>query len=302
MPARDSLADFITMRRLLTLSLVLALAGGCSADDPANPEAGAQALAEGSYELELDGGEVRLRANQAPRRAILDELEARAGFELAGDLPGDPFTGWFTAPTAEHAIGLLAPGLAYRSEYRPESNGHRLVRIELSRPAPSQPDDPIAAVEPAPAAATARSVPDTPEPPREDSVAARLYDQWRDDHDYALDLLDSNDPGIRVSALEEFDAEGGGLVALDRALTQEEDPVVRAALLEKLDESGSVIALQSILRGLADPAPVVVVTAIQLAQDWHDEELTERYIEPLLAHPDKRVQTAAREAIDSVRE
>ena len=86
---------------------------------------------------------------------------------------------------------------------------------------------------------------------------------------------------------------------LEKALAGETDPDVRVEMLYKLNQSGSYLALQQFVASLHDPDPKVVVTAINILQEWDDEELLERYVQPLAEHDDEDIRGAVREAFAS---
>ena len=129
----------------------------------------------------------------------------------------------------------------------------------------------------------------------------QLYALWQQDYGYAQDLLESSDPQMRIDALDEFVTDGTGLVVLDRALANEDEAQVRVEMLHKVDESGSVLALNVLLKYLSDPDPAVITTAIQLIEEWGDDEVTDRYIQPLMQHADAGVREAATAAMDELR-
>ncbi len=130
-------------------------------------------------------------------------------------------------------------------------------------------------------------------------VDTRLLYEWQAAHVEAYIEINSSYPAERILGLESVDAEGGALVMLDGMIEYDTDPDVRIAVLEKLAESESRIAYESILKGLADPDPRVIIMAVTIVEDWGDEEIIPRYLEPLLSHPDADVRERVAEIIES---
>ena len=289
-------------RRASALALAAALAAGCyggSAGDSL-PLPTDLPVGEARFVREADG--VLVVAHDVARADLLARLGAWAGFpvEGSGSLQGR-WTGAMRADSLVDAVAGLLGTVPFRAEYQADRDGHRLVRVRLgalpvAASLRAQPASAAAAAAVAePVVAQARTELDVPPPSATDLA------HWRDDHPFLEELLAGGSPAERIVALEGVQAEGAGLAVLDAVLAAEPDPLVRIALLHKLDESGSVVALQSLLSALDDANPDVVVTAVRLVADWQDLELMERYLEPLLNHASGEVQQAAMDAINTMR-
>lgn len=309
----------VALRGAVTALLLLA---GCAperVDQPASPplpvpsassdrqdagEGGAfntcvQTLAVGDWSLQdraagdpavfADGPRLVLCARSVQRSSLLIALGERYSLTVDGAqrLPGE-LSGWVVGETLDALIRGLLRGQAYTLDYRPTATGEvdRLTRVSL------------------PASRSGSSSLETrftPRPESRDGVDALLRERWRIDYGHLEPLLEHSDAAVRMEAIDEIAAEGAGLQILDLALAREPDPSVRIALLQKLDESGSVIALQSMLRALADTEPSVVTEALGQVADWEDAELVERFVQPLLKHDSVDVREAAKAALDRFR-
>ena len=114
--------------------------------------------------------------------------------------------------------------------------------------------------------------------------------EWQIANAEVSTLISSNYSADRILALEDIYAEAGALVMLDDMLKNDPESRVRVAVLEKLDESDSTIAHESILKALEDKAPEVVLTALEIIDYWGDEDVIFLYVAALTSHPDADVR------------
>jgi hypothetical protein len=129
-------------------------------------------------------------------------------------------------------------------------------------------------------------------------INAQLLDEWQIENAEASIRVASDYPDERILALEDIDAEAGALVMLDDMLVGDPDATVRLAALEKLDESDSTIAHESILKAFDDPDSEVILTALAIIDQWDDDEVIARYVAPLASHPDIEISDYAAKIID----
>ena len=263
---------------------------GCGADLVAGswslgPIAGEEASASG---LEPKG--LLLCANQISKNQLLRELSVVEGFVLSGEQQlSEQFSGSMVGDALPSLLRQLLAMQPFSLVFEPIENAVRLARVSIEPPGGLPNRNPATAV--AEESANRFNA----------ELSSAEQTRWQNDYgSIASDLSDENEL-VKRTALEELVVEGEALSVLAQALATEASPDMRISLLEKLDESGSVVALLTMLQHLKDPDPAVVVASVQLINDWHDEEVVLRYVQPLLQHDDEVVRDAAADAIDRFR-
>lgn len=260
-----------------------------------------ESLAAGSWALGPESPAARFGAGASTglvlcgraieRAQLLRELARSEAFAISGEqqIIGE-FSGWVRGDNVAEVLAALLTSVNFTTRFVAVPSGHKLSELHIAD------------------AAWSESPEDAPAFPSNTQTAglsgqldAELQARWQADYGDLQEQLTDTDPGVRLATLEEFVAQGPGLDVLDQLLVDEPDPQIRIALLEKLDESGSVVALQTMLRHLQDPDPDVVFTTIELVVDWHDEELVLRHVRPLVNHASSVVRAAAEEAVDRFR-
>ena len=113
----------------------------------------------------------------------------------------------------------------------------------------------------------------------------------------ALQELESSDPEVRSDALFDIEPEGPGLQALLEVLSDDPDPEVRGLAARQLGYAGSPEATAGLVSALDDPAPEVVIEAVDALQ-MIDDSTVIGSLEKLLQHPDAEVRAAAEDGID----
>jgi hypothetical protein len=242
-------------------------------------------IAAGAYTLRFEANALSVEAFDAPRRPLLEELAAQAGFTLEA-APGDwpPLTLRLEAQPLELALPLLVGEFEYRAEWSSADGAHRLAKLVVGAPR------------------TGGNLPEGALRPGEIGAALeRALKEQRDareplSEEDALAQLKDADPEQRVRAALALEAEGAGLTALMNALEHDADPRVRAATTVSLEESEDFAALQALVSALDDPEPEVVIEVLD-SLEFAGDESTVIYVQPLLSHPDPRVRQAAGNAL-----
>jgi len=113
----------------------------------------------------------------------------------------------------------------------------------------------------------------------------------------ALQELKSSDPDERSTALFDIEPEGPGLQVLLEVLSDDPDAEVRGLAARQLGYAESPEATAGLVSALDDPAPGVVIEAIDALEMIGDSTVIGS-LEKLLQHPDAEVREAAKEGID----
>ena len=241
--------------------------------------------ASGEQIIELFSGMVSIRANQVVELDLLNELAARANFQLlSGDVDWKTVSVDMQAQPLHAALGELLQDYPYQIVYTPDKDTQQQVLSEvfiggLSAAAISDNKDNESAN---------KSTPSNIEEPSEDGEQQTYIQQ-----------LQSPQAGVRAAAVEEVEPVGDALYLLTDMLVKDPSPEVRIATSEALEDSDDPLAVAALVKCLQDEDPVVIVKCIE-SLDLLGDETTVQYLEPLLTHYDPNVNTAAAEAIEAL--
>ena len=187
---------------------------------------------------------------------------------------------------------LLQPH-PYQTSYAFDANRgtYALTHVRLGNTAtaqetaPAQPRLPAAGIETV-------NPEDAPEPGADPTLLSA------EDQAYLTLLLDPL-PEVRADAAENIEATGIVLDYLATILTTDPSPEVRIAATYSLEESDDPRAFDTLIMGLDDTDPKVLVEVID-SLDYLDDRSAIPYLQPLLDHPDEDVRDAAESAIESL--
>ena len=241
--------------------------------------------ATGEQIIELFSGMVSIRANQVVELDLLNELAARANFQLlSGDVDWKTVTVDMPAQPLHTALGQLLQNYSYQIVYTPDADTQQQVLSEvfiggLSAAATSDSKDTEAAN---------KSTPGNIEEPPEDGEQQTYIQQ-----------LQSPQAEVRAAAVEEVEPVGDALNLLTDMLVKDPSPEVRIATSEALEDSDDPLAVAALVKCLQDEDPVVIVQCIE-SLDLLGDETTVQHLEPLLTHYDPGVNAAAAEAIEAL--
>ena len=253
--------------------------------------ADAETLAPGTFDIRLYEGRVTILANDAEARDILDDLAILAGFEvLDTGIPLERVT--LAIEGGEiHAtlVGLLQPH-PYQIIYEFDNtrNADVLTRVVIGR------QQEIAAARP-PLSGTGIATINPEGAPLPDASQAPLS---AEDQAYLSLLLDPS-PEVRADAAESIEATGIALDYLAIIITTDPSPEVRIAATYSLEDSEDPRAVDTLIMGLDDADPEVLVEVID-SLDFLDDRSAIPYLQPLLDHPNEDVRDAAESAIESL--
>ena len=273
----------------------------------------------GSVLVEASGRGYNVLANAATQLRVLEELERVVGFELSvatgADLAADVTLALVDASVGEILIAVLG-GFPFSLSFavsepdpRPylqrvavgEDEGDRATRAarliwgeaadEGDRVAPQR----------------GRAELNPTDEARRAEGRQQLLARWRSP-EYALEQqrererlylqLDDPDPEKRAESAEWIDSDGGeGVAILTEILELDSSAEVRAAAAENLGDSDSPGAIDALLLAMSDPAPVVVIAALD-AIEFLGDETTIPKIVFLLDHEDPEVRERTVEGID----
>jgi hypothetical protein len=313
-------------RRRMRVALLLGatlLASACPREEVATPRrsepAGAARPAPpapGTARVDVIDGRVRLWSRGAPLLDVLEQLAARAGFELVvvGPLEASRPALQIEDAGLEATLAALLAGVPYRLEDEPDPGTGERQRLRVF----VGPPPPVAAAPPAPPA------PDSDKPAAETEVRRRLaglqariaamdpeqkrrmqeeQTAWAEALEpELLEQLGDPDPTLRADAVADLPLEGEGALGEERfqrlasILEEDPDPRVRSAALERLSELRRPEALRLLVDGLSDPEPPVVLSAIGALEDADDPSVIPD-LEPLLQDSDPEIREAADRAI-----
>jgi hypothetical protein len=226
------------------------------------------------------------RANQAPRRVVLDELADATGLLTVAFGPGGDPEGRVTLDSAGEPIEVVVArtlsGVPYSIEPLADEGRARLALVVGARS------------EERPARAERRENVRHVLDPRDRDERARQVQEMEDD---ALEKLESSDPRERVEGVEWADTSTvAGYEAVIERLANDPDGAVRAAAAESL-ASADVGAVRPLLGALSDHDARVVMAALESLEMLGDPSIVTE-LEPALEHPDPAVRERAQEARD----
>ena len=271
-----------------------------SSDRPASPPVTSLAttdsntLTPGTFDIRLNEGKVTLLANNAPVRDILNSLAIMAGFELldAGTPPEQVTLSIDGRDVHSMLVELLKPG-PYRIIYTFDSTHgvDALTQVVTGHPAT------MASMVPAqsPLPGVDRTGINLQGAPLPDASQAELP---AEDQAYLSLLLDPSEE-VRADAAESISATGIALDYLARILTTDPSPEVRMAATYSLENSEDPRAVDTLILGLNDSDPAVLVEVIN-SLEFHDKRRVVPYLQPLQDHPDEDVRDAVESALESL--
>ena len=240
----------------------------------------------GEHIIELSAGKVSVRANQVYALELLNALAIQADFQLlAADVDWKTVTVDIQAQPLHDALGTLLQHYPYQIVYAPDADTQQEVLSEvvigrLPATGATANTDTVAA---------GKALPKGNEALSEDG-------QQRD----TIQALKSPEAEVRAAAAADVEPVGAALTLLTDLLVTDPSPEVRIATAETLEDSDDPLAAAALVTCLQDEDSLVIVACIE-ALDYLGDETTVRYLEPLLTHYDPTVNTAASEAIESLR-
>jgi hypothetical protein len=260
-----------------------------------NPAAtDANTLAPGTFDIRLHEGGVTLLANDVSARDILNGLAILAGFELLdAGTPMERVTLTIEGGDIHSVLVTLLKPNPYQIIYEFDHvrGGDALTRVVAGRlptvveAAPAPP--------PLPGTSSAIIIPEGAPLPDASLTALSAEDQ------VYLSLLLDPSPEVRADAAESITATGIALDYLARIITTDPSPEVRIATTYSLENSEDPRAVDTLIMGLNDTDPEVLVEVID-SLGFLDDRRTIPYLQPLLNHPDEDVRDAAESAIESL--
>ena len=257
--------------------------------------ANADTLAPGAFDIRLYKDGVTLLANDAPTRDILNSLAILAGFEvLDAGIPMERVTLTIEGGDVHSVlVELLRPNpyqIIYEYDHaRGVDTLARVVAGLLTAVVETAPAPP-----PLPETSSATiNLEGTPLPDASQTALSA------EDQVYLSLLLDPS-PELRADAAESILATGIALDYLTRIITTDPSPEVRMAATYSLENSDDPRAVDTLIMGLNDASPEVLVEVID-SLDFLDDRSAIPYLQPLLDHPNEDVRDAAESAIESLR-
>jgi len=281
-----------------------------SAAAPAAGVAATRAPASASSALRLRAGRVSVARDEVLQLALLEEIAARAGFELEiGSVAPRNIRVRFDDVPLLDAISVVLEGTPFRAEYAvdPRTGAHVLARLAVGEPAPSAPGAGGAV----PAAAEAERKARTEKihtffaQRRQNAeerarLASASAEERRAREAEAVEQLADSDAERRASALAAIDPAGDAAAHVVELAKSDPDPRVRAVAAERLGDADTYQATTVLLDCLADPSPQVVIAALEALEFSGDSSLVPR-IEPLANSPNPAVREAANATLESLR-
>ena len=311
-------------RAALLVSAALAACGPAEPrpQEAAVPEARAasQTLRSGETRVTRRGGRVSVVANGAAPLAALTELSMVASFRVErglGRVPEEPLSFVLEEVTVERAVTAILAGAPFHLHYefadgdlspeRPfEGRATALARVtvgELSEGPADRPRELEGGRQreaTAPPPAQPRGGPNARTPDVE-SRAPQLDEAARRERERAEEVARTwQDPreAVRLEAVARMEPEGEDLERLRALLSGDPSAEVRVAAAEALADGDPFAAADPLLAALADPAPEVVVAAVQALEDLYDEAPDPRIREAVAAlreHREAGVRSAVQE-------
>ncbi|MGI9589802.1 MAG: HEAT repeat domain-containing protein [Myxococcota bacterium] len=233
----------------------------------------------------LRDGRVWLQARNEARDRLLFRLSETAGFavEVAGLDPA-PVSAEFEDAELAQVLSVLAGDLPFALDYELDarSGRHELVSVRVGVASEASPASASVAVAPAP---VARASPRALEPSR------------TPEHERLLRSLEIANLEARRELVGDLEPVGIQLDALAHVLHNDPDPEIRSLAAETLATADSYGAVRTLVAALEEEDPDVLLEVIEALEFAGDETITGE-LEPLLEHRDRRVRTAAQEAIE----
>jgi len=255
----------------------------------------AKTLAPGTFDIRLYEGRFTIVANSAPARDILDDLAILAGFEvLDAGTPLERVTLAIDGVEIHATLVELLQPHPYQTIYAFDNtrSAYTLTRVMVGNPSTMPETIPAQPCPPGTGSATIN--PEGAPLPGADQALLSVEDQA-----YLTLLLDPS-PEVRADAAESIEATGIALDYLARIITTDPSPEVRMATTYSLENSEDPRAVDTLIMGLDDADPEVLVEVID-SLDFLDDRSAIPYLQPLLDHPDEDVRDAAESAIESLR-
>ncbi len=262
-----------------------------TAERPASPEGASAAEAalpgRGEFEVSFGAGGIVARANQAPRRRVLEALARETDLVIVAFVEGGDPDGAVTLDSEGEPIEVVLAralsGVPFSVEPL-DAEGRARLAVVVGKGASA-----------ARAASAARlAAPSRLLDPRVQAERVQRANQLEGD---ALAQLESPDPRDRVEGVEWADlASVTGYEAVLERLANDPDASVRAAAAESLG-SADVGAVRPLLSALTDPEPSVVVSALDSLEMLADASILPE-LAPALEHPDASVRERAKEVIE----
>lgn len=224
------------------------------------------------------------RANQAPRRHVLEALAHETGLVIVafvdGGDPNGPVTLSSEGEPIEVVLARALAGVPYSVEPTPVEGRARLTVLVGKR---------------------REAAPPSAQLPRHNVLDPRArmerIQQADEKEAEALKKLESNDPRERVEGVEWADISSvSGYESVIERLANDPDGAVRAAAADTLS-GADVGAVRPLLNALGDRDSRVVLAALESLQMVGDASVVPE-IERALDHPDPAVRAAAQETID----
>ena len=254
-----------------------------------------ETLAPGTFDIRLYEGRVTILANGAQTQEILDDLAILVGFEvLVSGAPLEQVTLAIEDSDIHAALAKLLQPHPYQTIYAFNNtrSAYTLTRVMVGNPSTMPETIPAQPCPPGTGSATIN--PEGAPLPGADQTLLSAEDQA-----YLSLLLDPS-PEVRADAAESIEATGIALDYLARILTTDPSPEVRMATTYSLENSEDPRAVDTLIMGLDDADPDVLVEVID-SLDFLDDRSAIPYLQPLLDHPDEDVRDAAESAIESLR-
>ena len=256
--------------------------------------ANADMLAPGTFDIRLYEGRVTILAKDAQAQDILDDLAILVGFEvLVSGTALERVTLAIDGGEIHAALVELLKPHPYQASYEFDNtrSAYTLTRVMVGHPSTMPETKPAQPCVPGTGSATI-NMEGAPLPGADQAPLSA------EDQTYLSLLLDPS-PEVRADAAESIEATGIALDYLARILTTDPSPEVRMATTYSLENSEDPRAVDTLIMGLDDADPEVLVEVID-SLEFLDNRSAIPYLQPLLDHPDEDVRDAAESAIESL--
>jgi hypothetical protein len=241
--------------------------------------------AAGKHVIELSAGMVSIRANQVVELDLLNDLAARANFQLlSGDVDWKTVSVDMPAQPLHAALGELLQNHAYQIVYTPDKDTQQQVLSEVF----------IGGL-------AAAAVSDSKDTGPASQAALKDAEESSEDGEQQAYIRALQDPKseARVAAVEDIEPVGDALYLLTDMLVKDPSPEVRIATAETLEDSDDPLAVAALVKCLQDENPTVILQCIE-SLDLLGDETTVVHLQPLLTHYHPGVNAAAAEAIEAL--
>ena len=296
------------MKRAVAFALAGALALGCSQSEPAPAERAGTAtvpLQPGEVRIHGSGDRVTVMAQGAPRLEVLLQLASLVGFTVArgeGRPAARVLDLTLREVTVEEALAVILYGVPHQRRYdfppdaaaipEPWSGGRTaLLSVTVGRPVQTAIPAPIPPAPAPPAGSEPAPVPPARFTTPRDLSGFDLEDRER----HIEESWQHPDPVVRLEAIALMAPEGEDLPKLVELLSEDPDPLVRAAAAEELGDGEGFDTAPALMLALDDGEPAVVVASIEALEDLFDDhpdpEIRAR-VATLREHPDEDVREA----------